>query len=481
MNFKDKKITVMGLGLLGRGVGVVKYLVSKGAKVTITDLKTDKELKSSIEEIKKFYKNIKYQISNIKITNKKSRINKKYRILNTRYKIHPIKFILGGHRLSDFKNVDMVFKAAGVPLDSPYIAESRRHNVPVVMDDALFAREASCKIIGVTGTRGKTTTSTLIYELAKATGKKAYLAGNIKGVATLPLLDKVKKDDLMVLELSSWQLQGWHDLKISPHIALVTNIYRDHMNYYKNSMAKYVEDKKAILKYQAKNDFLVLNRNCSWCKKFVKEAKGKVIWFSKNDVAAKWRLKILGEHNLENIAAAMAVGKILGLSPSQIKKAAENFRGISGRMEFAGEADRVKYYNDTTATMPEATVAALSALAETKKQKNEKTKKQIVLIAGGADKNLKFNDLAKAIKKYTKAVVLLNGTATPKIQHQLRVTRYGLPVTLANSMPEAVRTASKFAARDDIVLLSPACASFGMFKNEFDRGEQFTKEFSNIK
>jgi len=434
----------MGLGLLGRGIGIVKYLAGKGARVTVTDLKSNSILKSSVAEVRHFLKNKKGT--------------------------HQVKFILGKHRLEDFRNEDMIFKAAGVPLDSIYIKEARNHGVPVFMDDALFALLAPCKIIGVTGTRGKTTTSTLIAEIAKATGKKVYLAGNIKGMATLPLLDKVEKDDIVVLELSSWQLQGWRDLKISPHISVVTNIYPDHQNYYKNSMAKYVYDKEAIFANQKKNDFLVLNKNCAWCKKFSKKAPGKVIWFSANGVPCGWNLKILGEHNLENIAAAVAVGKILDLPVVKIKKTVENFRAVPGRLEFVREVRGVKYYNDTTATMPEATIAALRAIGGNK----------IILICGGADKNLNFKDLVPAIKKHTKAVVLLNGTATPKLRQKLLVTRYSLPVTLADNMCEAVKTARKFAVRGDVVLLSPAAASFGMFKNEFDRGDQFLREVKKI-
>jgi len=440
INFRDKKITVMGLGLLGRGIGVVKFLAEKGARVTVTDLKTPQILKSSVGEIKKFLKNKKGA--------------------------HPVKFVLGKHRLEDFRDVDMVFKAAGVPLDSVYITEARKNGVPVFMDDALFAREAPCQIIGVTGTRGKTTTSNLIYEIARVTGKKIYSAGNVRGMATLPLLEKVKKNDLAVLELSSWQLQGWRDLKISPAISVVTNIYPDHQNYYKNSMAKYVHDKEAIFANQKKNDFLVLNKNCEWCKKMVKRAPGKVVWFSTNDVPRGWDIKILGEHNLENIAAAAAVGKILGLPIAKIKKVVENFRGVPGRLEFVREVRGVKYYNDTTSTMPEATIAALRAIGG----------KKIVLICGGADKNLNFKNLAPEIKKYTKAVVLLSGTATPKLQKELKKVRYSSDAMIVKSMNKAVKTARKFAMRGDVILLSPAAASFGMFKNEFDRGDQFLKE-----
>jgi UDP-N-acetylmuramoylalanine--D-glutamate ligase len=202
-----------------------------------------------------------------------------------------------------------------------------------------------------------------------------------------------------------------------------------------------------------------------------KKAKGKVVWFSANDVPRGWKLKVLGDHNLENIAAAAAVGEVFGLSIAKIKKVVENFRGVPGRLEFVREVCGIKYYNDTTATMPEATVAALRAIGG----------KKIVLICGGADKNLNFKNLVPAIKKYTKTVVLLDGTATPKLQKQLLITNYQLPVTVAHSMREAVKVARQFATRGNIILLSPAAASFGMFKNEFDRGDQFLKEILKIR
>jgi len=375
--------------------------------------------------------------------------------------------------LEDFKTADFIFKTAGVPLDSIYIEEARKNEIPVLMDDALFGLESPCPVIGVTGTRGKTTTATLIYELLKETRKKVYLAGNIKGMATLPLVRKIKKDDLAVLELSSWQLQGWEDLKISPHVAVVTNIFSDHMNYYKNDFKKYLNDKAAIFKNQTKKDFLILNKNCIQSKMFAKMAKGKVIWFSAEDVPKNWKVKIVGKHNLENIAAAMAVGRLFKIPSSKIKKIVESFVGVPGRLQFIKEKNGARYYNDTTSTMPEATIAALSSLGE--KAKN------IILIAGGTDKNLDFKNLAQSIKNHTKGVVLLNGTATEKISQALRESGYSSPLVISKNMKEAVGSAKGMAEKGDIVLFSPASTSFGMFKNEYDRGEHFEKEISALK
>ena len=441
----------MGLGLLGRGTGLIKYLLSQGARLTVTDLKSKKMLAPSIKEVQNFYSKLKQEGKNI----------------------HKMKFILGEHRLEDFKTADFIFKTAGVPLDSIYIEEARKNEIPVLMDDALFGLESPCPVIGVTGTRGKTTTATLIYELLKETRKKVYLAGNIKGMATLPLVRKIKKDDLAVLELSSWQLQGWEDLKISPHVAVVTNIFSDHMNYYKNDFKKYLNDKAAIFKNQTKKDFLILNKNCIQSKMFAKMAKGKVIWFSAEDVPKNWKVKIVGKHNLENIAAAMAVGRLFKIPSSKIKKIVESFVGVPGRLQFIKEKNGARYYNDTTSTMPEATIAALSSLGE--KAKN------IILIAGGTDKNLDFKNLAQSIKNHTKGVVLLNGTATEKISQALRESGYSSPLVISKNMKEAVGSAKGMAEKGDIVLFSPASTSFGMFKNEYDRGEHFEKEISALK
>jgi len=442
----------MGLGLLGRGTGLAKYLLSQGARLTVTDLKSKKMLAPSIKEVRNFYNKLRQEGKNI----------------------HKIKFILGEHRLEDFKTADFIFKTAGVSLDSIYIEEAKKNKIPVLMDDALFGLEAPCPVIGITGTRGKTTTATLIYELLKEeTKKKVYLAGNIKGMATLPLLGKIKKDDLAVLELSSWQLQGWEDLKISPHIAVVTNIFSDHMNYYKNDFEKYINDKMAIFKNQTKKDFLVLNKNCIQSEMFAKIGKGKVIWFSVEDVPKNWKVKIIGKHNLENIAAALAVSRLFKIPKSKIKNIVESFVGVPGRLQFIKEKNGARYYNDTTSTMPEATIAALSSLGE--KNKN------IILIAGGTDKNLDFKNLARSIKNHTKGVVLLSGTATEKINQALRESGYSSPLVISKNMKEAVGSAKDMAEKGDIVLFSPASTSFGMFKNEYDRGEHFEKEIFALK
>jgi UDP-N-acetylmuramoylalanine--D-glutamate ligase len=214
-NFKGKKITLMGLGLLGRGVGDAEFLAACGAELIVTDLKTAQELAPSIERLKKF-DNIIYH--------------------------------LGGHQLEDFEDRDMVIRASNAPLDSPFIADAREHGIPVEMDASLFAKLSPATIVGITGTRGKSTVTHLIYEMARSAGKNPFLGGNERGTATLPLLLKTDGASTIILELDSWQLQGFEDARASPHISVWTNFLPDHMNYYKGDMDRYFEDKAAISK-----------------------------------------------------------------------------------------------------------------------------------------------------------------------------------------------------------------------------------------
>lgn len=419
----------MGLGLLGRGLGDTIFLAKQGARVTVTDLKTKAQLKDSIKKLKGL----------------------------------KVKMVLGRHRIEDFEKADMILKAAGVPLDSPYIKTARKNGIPIEMDESLFAKYCPCPIIGITGTRGKTTTTYLIYEIAKLTGKKVWLGGNIKGVATLPLINKVKMNDLVVMELSSWQLQGWHEAKISPHIAVFTNIYPDHLNYYKNSLRDYIYDKKAIYKYQNKNDFLIINKENKYTKQIGKEAKSKVIWFSEKDCNRSWKIKLLGRHNLENVSAAIKVGQILGVSMNKIKKAVENFKGVEGRLELIREINGIKIYNDTTSTTPVALSKALNSF-----------NKKVVLITGGTDKNLDLKDVINDIKNKAKKVILLPGNGTDRLIKELKKQKHG-EYFLCDSLKKVVDLAFSFAGKGDIILFSPGFTSFGMFKNEFDRGEKFVK------
>jgi len=441
--FQGKKITMLGLGLLGRGVNVAKFLAELGVELTITDLKSKEALEPALKQLKKF-KNIRY--------------------------------MLGKHELADFKNCDMVIKSAGVPLDSPYIAEAKKNKIPVEMDASLFAKFTPATIVGVTGTRGKSTVTHLLeHILTRAYPKHVFVGGNVRGMATLPLLKKTKIGDIVVLELDSWQLQGFGDSKISPHVSVFTNFLPDHLNYYKGDMSKYFDDKANIFKYQKEDEVLVLGDQA--VKEIKARFKGRInseILVAKKSIVPKtWKIKIPGEHNRANIACAILSCQELDVPKDAIKKGVESFTGVPGRLELVRTVGGVKYYNDTTATTPDGNRVALEALGT-------KSKKNIVLIAGGADKNLDYSDMAKLVHKTVKALVLIEGAATEKLLSLIpKNTSY--PVCIVDNMKDAVETASDFAKKGDTILLSPGAASFGVFKNEFDRGDQFVKLVKKLK
>ena len=459
--FKNKKITIMGLGILGRGLGYTKFLAECGAELTVTDLKSEEQLVTSIKELKKF--------------------------TSASKDLAEIKFVLGEHRLEDFKDRDMVIKAAGVPLDSIYIKEAQKNKIPVEMDVSLFLKCApEVTIIGVTGTRGKSMVTVLVYEILKQNEKflknpsttlrtkkpSVFLGGNVRGIATLPLLKKVKVGDILICELDSWQLQGFGDSKISPHISVFTSFMPDHMNYYKNSMKKYFEDKANIFKYQKKNDILIIRPDVK--KLIPKNLESKLIVVKPDNFQE------------ENLACAVEVAKLLKIPNKNIKKALKNFKGLEGRLQYVKTIKGVKIYNDNNATTPEATMAGIEALSisfpEAQLRGNSPKlgfgERKIVLICGGADKKLPLDDFVKVVNKYCKAVIMIPGTGTDKL-----VSSGNVLVTskYVKNLNEAVKAALGLASRGDIILFSPAFASFGQFNNEYERGDLFMKIIKNSK
>jgi UDP-N-acetylmuramoylalanine--D-glutamate ligase len=442
--FKGKKITVMGLGLLGRGVGDVAFLAECGAQVLVTDLKTKAELKDSWNKLKK-YKNIEH--------------------------------VLGGHKLEDFQKCDMVLKAAGVPLDSVYITEARKNKIPIEMSATLFAKLSNVPMIAVTGTRGKSTVTHLIAHILKKSGQKIILGGNIQGVSNLqllklipPSLGRANKKGIAVFELDSWQLQGFGDARISPTIAAFTTFLPDHMKYYGDDMNKYFTDKANIFKYQNKNDMLVIGSQAlPFFENWKGEYRGKLV-IAKTELPVDFKLQMKGEHNIYNAMLAVEVVKRLGVKDEVIKKALASFKGVEGRLQLIRDLKGVKYYNDTTATTPEATIAALRALGHPMSKS-----KNIVLIMGGSDKSIDMQALVHEIPKYVKITILLSGTGTEKVKHEISNANE------TDSLKKAITLAKKLAQKGDVVLLSPAFASFGMFKNEYDRGEQFNKIVKSLK
>jgi UDP-N-acetylmuramoylalanine--D-glutamate ligase len=431
--FKNKKVLILGLGLLGRGVKDAIFFAEQGADVTVTDLKTKTELAESIKKLETFQN---------------------------------VSYTLGKHEESDILNADLIIRNAGIPQNSKYLKLAKKHKKQVDMDESLFAEYCPCPIIGITGTRGKSTTTTLIGKMLQSLYKKGtvYVSGNLQGEATLPLISKVKKNDLVVLELSSWQLQGFGEKKISPQLSIFTNVYPDHMNSYK-TMKEYVADKKFIFQYQKKKDHCLINANNKYTKDLENEIKSTLTWFSGKDVPRSWELKLLGKHNRENVAAALALGEILGFTKDDMKKTLTEFPGLEHRLEFVQKQNNITFINDTTSTTPISGVKALQAIDT-----------PIVLIAGGATKKLNLKPFAKEIVKRAKSVILLEGSATDELE-KLIIDNDGQELISGryDNFEEAIKHAYAMSLDGDTVLLSPGCASFGMFINEFDRGNQFKK------
>lgn len=451
-DFKDKKITVMGLGSYAQGSGIAAalFFAKAGAQVTVTDMKPKEALAAAVKKLEK-YQNI--------------------------------AFALGGHSEKDFTGADMIIKNPDVPMHSPYLALARNSGVPIHNDWSIFASLKQNMWIGVTGTRGKTTTTTLIDALVK-TQYPTRLCGNV-GVSPLAVYHAVKKNDIIVSELSSWNLQQLGAARRSPHIAVLTNLLRDHMNKYK-TIGEYYKDKENIFTYQTKDDVLVANRDNDEVRKRVKKARARIVWFShmpfagdgayiKNNaiyftenkkttrVCAVGDIRLKGEHNHGNVLAAICVAMTLGITPARIKSGVRKFSGVAHRLEHIATVKGVHYYDDTTATTPDATIAALTALPA----------KNMILLAGGTDKKLEFRALAETLAKRKPRLILFAGTATDKLQKELRKTKYDKTIGIAHSMQEAMEMVRTHAKRGDVVLLSPGAASFGIFKNEFDRGDQF--------
>jgi len=419
----------MGLGLLGRGVGDARFLAAHGAEIIVTDLKSEEELAASVAQLREFPN---------------------------------VTLVLGEHRLEDFKDRDFVLKAAGVPRDSVYIQEALKNGIPVKMSASWFMELSDLPVVGVTGTRGKSTVTHMIHAILTEAGWPTLLGGNVRGVSTLSLLDEAGGERIALFELDSWQLQGFGEAKLSPDVAVFTTFMDDHLNYYHGDRDAYLADKANIFLNQEPVDTLVLGSQCAELvqDKYGDSIVAHTVVAGAHDFRSDWELKVFGEHNRYNAALAVEAARALEISDDVIERALANFAGVPGRLELVREVEGVSFYNDTTATTPDATSAAVEALRE--------NKKPIVLIMGGADKGLAMESLLADVKQYAKHVSLLEGTGTNLIKDQLPAA------SVFNSLEDAFEDARSHAEAGDAVLLSPGLASFGMFLNEYDRGDQFT-------
>lgn len=462
---RGKRVLVMGLGVHGGGLGVARFLLEQGADVTITDLRTPEQLAPTLVQLEGL----------------------------------PLRFVLGEHREEDFRAADIVVRNPGVPRESRYLAVARAAGAAIEMEMTLFFRLCPGPIVGITGTKGKTTTTLLAGAIFREQYPDTVVAGNMR-ISALEQLPKIGPQTPVVLELSSWQLEGLGEAGLSPHFACFLNLSPDHLDRY-GGMEEYAEAKAQIFLHQRPDDVVVLNADDPLVRSMAARAPAAVVWFrtphedvmgeqgapdgaatamlwrgdelvwqqgdAAETVCSKADLRLRGHHNQANVAAAAALAKSFGVETEHIRNAIQNFTGVPDRMEDVRTVDGVRYINDTTATAPAATIAAVQSLDV-----------PIVVIAGGADKQLAFEELAGVLATRAKAIVLLQGSATPKLQAALATATVGMgepPAVVGpfDALAPAVEAARGLAEPHEAVLLSPGCASFGMFKNEFDRGEQF--------
>lgn len=404
--YRNKKVAILGYGI--EGVDAEAFLKKAGAEITILDRKFDPKY---LENLERF---------------------------------------------------DFIVRSPGVYRFLPEIVSAEKEGVIITSAIKIFFENCPAKIIGVTGTKGKGTTSTLIYDILKSGGRDVYLSGNI-GKPYLELLPKLTKDSWVILEMSSFQLI---DLGIGPHIAVVLNITMDHMDWHKN-VEEYINAKKNIAIHQKPSDYAVINEEYDTPRSFAKGLASKVVFFSKKSLNPKFKKDLLlrGEHNLENIAAAVAVGKIAGIDEGLIENTVKNFKGLEHRLELVTEIDGRTFYNDSFATGPQPTIAAIKSFTE-----------PTTIILGGSDKGLSFDELGLeiAVSRNVKNVLLI-GLIGPKIGEAIEHAGFGGNMENLGSpkMDAIVKRAFDLTPKGGVIILSPAAASFDMFKNYKDRGNQF--------
>jgi UDP-N-acetylmuramoylalanine--D-glutamate ligase len=464
LSLEDSRVAVIGLGI--EGAALCDFLIGKVKSITVLEKlseavlrdKTSKELYSKIENI----------LNNDQIE----------KIFGTEYL----------DRLNEF---DIVFRSPSIYFADPKLLSAREAGVKVSSQIDLFFELCPCEIIGVTGTKGKGTTATLLTEIISeqfkqdGSGRSVYLAGNI-GYPAVSLIYELKPHDLVVLELSNFQLA---DLAHSPHIAIVTNLNVDHLDYHK-TVEEYHVAKTSIIKYQEEADFAILNAHSTFEQATIDKSISKKVYFSgenlgtadavvvtKNDlltvvldpanrnieICTEKNILLLGCHNLENIAAATLAADILGIRPDLISDVAKGFVGLTHRLELVGEIDGIKYINDSFATNPGPTIAAIKSFREPK-----------ILILGGSEKGADFDELAEVTAENSVKAVVLIGTEKDRIRASLDKANFaGKIIVAGDSIVEIVATAKDLAGAGDVVIFSPACASFDMFRNYKDRGDKF--------
>jgi len=447
MEYRGKRVTIIGLGR--EGTALARFLVEMGAEVTITDVKEKNQLQDAVDGLSSL----------------------------------PISFLLGGHP-EEALQADIIFVSPGVPREIPFLQEARSRGVPLSSETRLFFSLCPAPIIGITGSSGKTTTTSLVGKIMEAQGCRTFVGGNI-GSPLLDLVEQIQPEDSVVMELSSFQLEV---LEQSPHVAAVLNLSPNHLDRHE-SMEHYVAAKRNILRFQTRSDYAVLNADQQLTRELGDVYLGKVVLFSREHevaqgvyldadrVVMRWRgersvvcpmseIRLLGIHNVENVLAACAISAAAGARSEAMREAVRNFQGVEHRLELAGEISGVRYFDDSIATSPQRTAAALNSFSD-----------PVILLAGGREKHLPLDALARLILAKVKVLVLF-GEAAPLLEQAVTEAQdknacEGLRIYRSSDLSEAVHKAAQVAVEGDIVLLSPACTSYDMYRDFAARGDHF--------
>jgi len=445
-----KKVLVMGLGRFGGGVDAVRFAANAGARVVVTDKATPEQLRDSIGQVSD---------------------------------LADIEFHLGRHDAEDFATADMIVANPAVPPNNEFLQIARRHGRTVTSQIGLFFQSCPASIIGITGANGKSTTTSLTAHLldkarpraSSGTYEKVWLSGNIGDRPLLTILDQINPRDLVVLEISSFQIEQLMEVREAPKVALLTNLTPNHLDRY-GTFEAYCAAKEGLFKFQtldvASPAISIFNAEDevarTWFRKYQGQRGRTCLQFCADDVPAELQAvyALPGRANRSNLAAAMTIAKCFRATEQSIRDCLGEFKALPDRLELVGNRNGIRWYNDSKATTPEGTMVALAAFEGPK-----------ILIAGGYDKHTPFDELGKKIAGSAKATVLIGQTAR-QIAEAIRAASEnsrGADVHFAGSLAEAVEIAHRLAAPGDVVLLSPACASYDMFENYQQRGRLFAE------
>jgi UDP-N-acetylmuramoylalanine--D-glutamate ligase len=459
-NWNGQKVVI--LGAARQGTALTRYLVQHGAQVVLNDQRQSHELQSAQQDLAGL----------------------------------PVQWVFGGHPLSLLDGTDLLCLSGGVPLDNPLVVEAQKHGIPLSNDSQIFIETAPCRVIGITGSAGKTTTTTLVGRMAQkaveGTPRRAWIGGNI-GFPLIAVVDEMRVDDLAILELSSFQTEI---MTRSPHIAVILNITPNHLDRH-GTMEAYTAAKVRLLEFQTGEDIAVLGRDNLGAWQLARKVKGRLFSFGLSEMLSEGYgtfitgdkiffkglllaqplmdrsiIQLRGNHNLLNVLAAFTIAAAANLPPAAMQAGVEGFSGVPHRLEFVRSWKRTNWYNDSIATTPERAIASLSSFHE-----------NLVLLAGGRDKHLPWDKFAAMVRQRVDHLIVF-GEMADMIMQVVSATNSSTkrPYTLQRcaGLKEAVQAAAQIAEPGDVILLSPGGTSFDEFKDFEERGERFRRWVNDL-